>query len=205
MMRGSLLAGARRRFSGAPFSDDFTGGSIDTTKWPNITGAPTQTGGRLRIIPTTAYPQVVSGPVFDMTTDQVWVEVPTIPNQGNGTNKARFLLFSNPSGASNVYFQIEYNGSAWILFMHGNGTITSVSGSSTINPYVNATHRFLRFTMTGGNLLYETSADNVTWTTRRTIVAPAWLTAGLVYACLQAFYTGTEPSPGYAEFDNFRI
>lgn len=198
------IAGARRRaatVTAPPMTDDFAG-TFSTVKWPGSSGSTVNTAGRLRITTTTSFPQAASGFIFNLNQYPIWVEVPTLPNVGNGGTKVRVLL--EDAAFNSVYFTIERSGAAWAFFIWGSPTLTAVSGSAT-PAYDSTNHRWLRFRIAGANLVFEASPNNSTWTALRTVVAPTWLTTGLVRATLQSYYTGTEPTPGFAEFDNFNL
>lgn len=195
----------RHRTSGPvtpPMTDDFTG-TFSTTKWPNFSGSVSNVSGRLRIVPTTGFPQAASGQIFNLNSYPVWVQVPTIPAIGNGGIRTMFIL-SDAAYTNQVYFQLEGSGTSRDIFLWGSPAPTGVSGNAAPT-YDAVNHVWWRFRIVGANLLYETSPDDVTWTAQRTVVAPSFLTSTLVRATLQCYFTGTEPSPGFAEFDNFNL
>lgn len=179
-----------------PVIDTFDGPTVDGTKWPAAAGTTSIVAGRLRVVTTASFPGRSTGTVLDLNSYPVWVEIPTLPNIGNGGTKVRFLL---ENGANAIFMAIENN--PRIIWTQGTG-ITSALGTGS---YSATNHRWLRFRISGANLLFEASPDGLTWTTLRTVAAPAWLTSGLVRATLQTYFTGTEPAPGFAEFDNFNV
>lgn len=204
-MTAGTVAGSGRRRGGAtgpPMTDTFAG-TFDTTKWPNSAGSVSNVSGRLRIIPTTAFPQAASADIFDLKSYPISVQVPTIPAIGNGGIKTKFIL-SDSTFANQVYFQLEGSGTSRDIFLHGTPAPTNVSGSNA-PAYDAVAHQYWRFRISGANLLYEASPDDAAWTTLRTVVTPTWLTTTLARAILQTYFTGTEPTPGFAEFDNFNV
>lgn len=179
-----------------PYSDTFPGPSIDSTKWPTVTGSPTPTivSGRLRTAPASG--EVDSGAVYDLTKYRVYIQIPTLPTDTAGTMKTRFWVAD--SGYSNI-IQYDIEGNPKILWSQGNGITPA-----TVATYNATSHQWVGLQVVSGNLLFQGSPDGVTWTTYRTVAAPAWLTSSLVRVMLGCFETGTTQAAGqYAEYDNF--
>lgn len=192
---------ARRRPTTPPFTDTFTAATLNTTNWPNSYGTYSIVSGRLRITPNTSYPQVASGDVFNLNEYPVWVNVPTIAGPGNGSIHTRFFI-SDSVYVNICSFSFEGSSGSQIIYMQGT---TGPTGSAvTYNP---TNHQWLRFRISAGNLLWEAAPDDTTWTTLKTLslTNETWLNTTAARVVLQSYYTGTEPSPGYAEFDNFCV
>lgn len=182
-------------------SDNFNAASFDTAKWSNVTNA-SHVSGRLRVTPVAeGVGQPATAAVNNLTQAPIWVELPTLP-VADPQHSVQFMLFSSDYANS---ASITVGGSPRSIYSFATGG--DAGGFMVAAGSYNATtHRWLRFVISAGNLLYQTSADGITWTTQRTVTAPAWMTAAPVRASLQAkLGTSTNPSPGYAEFDNFNI
>lgn len=177
----------------AKITDDFSG---TLAKWNGSTYGVDIVSGRLRIPCSNSYPQaaIAASPGQDLTAYPLSVQMPTTPAAGTGTTQTHFNL---SNGSNGVHFNL--NGAPLNFSMGGSGLATSwLTYSATA-------HQWLRFRLSGGNLLWETSPDDATWTVRKTVTAPSWITSAPVGVTLDSSYYGTETTPGYAEFDNFNL
>lgn len=160
-------------------------------RWPSSSAGLTTVSGRLRLPCTNAYPTAATAYLLDIRQYAVHIEVATVPAAGNGSTQTIVQL---NNGTQQAGFVIS---AAATLHMETTGQ------STTSLVYSNTTHRWLRLLIAGGNLLWQTSPDTTTWTTRRTLAAPAWMLSGGLRMYLSSGYYGTETAPGNAEFDNF--
>jgi len=176
-----------------PFTDNFSS-SFNYGNWSgNSFGSLVDVAGRLRMTTTGSYASAKTQANYDLTLYPVSVQIPTIPAPGNGSTQT-FLQITG--GSSSADFLIQGNPS--VLFMQ----ITGASDTSV--PYNSTSHQWMRLRLLNGNLLWETSADDTSWTVQRSYAAPAWVMSSLVVS-LNTGYWGSETSPGYAEFDNFDL
>jgi len=197
-VRGGVIASSQRRgaiITNPPISDTFST-TFSTTNWAGNSYGVSTVSGRLRIPCTSSYPQAETAAVFDINLYALWIELPTVPVAGNGTTQTHFAI-ENSGRSSLASFNLS--GAPLSIAMQ-------LTGSSTTFLTYNATnHRWLRFRLLSGNLLWEVSPDKITWTQIRTIAAPAWATAGSLRVLVDSSYYGTETAPGNAEFDNFNV
>lgn len=198
MISPGVIAGSRRRtvvVVGPPVTDTFTSATLDTaSKWKGATYGVSVVSGRARIPCSNTFPQMSTGAVFDLTKYDVWLQMPTVPSPGNGTKQTQFLI---KSGSNNAMFNIT--GSTL-------GIALTLTGQANTSVTYNATnHQWLRFRVSGGNLLWQSSPDDVTWTTLRSFAAPTWVTGGLVEVVITSSYYGSETEGTYAEIDNFCV
>src|SRR5690606_32997647 len=56
-----------------------------------------------------------------------------------------------------------------------------------------------------GQVLWDTSPDGITWTNRRTITTPAWVTTGIDTVALDMSAHRDVGTADYAEYDNFNV
>lgn len=197
-MSAGVVAGSRRRtvvVTTPPVVDTFTSATLDTTsKWKGTTYGVSVVAGRLRVPCSNTFPQASTGAAFNLNLYDVWVQMPTVPSPGTGTKQTQFLIKSGSNSAS-------FNLTGATL-----GIAFTLTGQANTSVTYNATnHQWLRFRVSGGNLLWQSSPDNVTWTTLRSFAAPAWVTAGLLEVVLTSSYYGTEVEGTFAEFDNFCV
>lgn len=184
----------RPSLGGTPFTDAFVT-LDDAVKWPVSFGStyPTVVSGRIRIACAADYPQIGSAARFDLNVTPIWVQVPTIPAIGTGTRQIQFVITGT---GGNAQFQIQWGSPS--VFMFGTG----ITGTTNVT-YSSSSHQWLRFSLNGGNLLFEASPDDINWSTLRGVPAPAW-TNTLLSVQLNAGFYGTEVA-SFAEFDNFRL
>ena len=166
----SAINGVTASFGGgAPsFSDDFNDNSFDTGKWSPSMGTGfsfAETNSQLEISTTTSGDG--AGIVFSLSTYSIadksvtW-ELPTAPLNGVDTTVRVFCIVIN---GSNHYVGFELENTT-INFRYNDGT-----NNDTSLTYNSTDHRWLRLVHSTGsnNMLWMTSPDGSTWTTRRTV------------------------------------
>ncbi|MGA9997905.1 MAG: Ig-like domain-containing protein [Pyrinomonadaceae bacterium] len=187
--------------------DDFNDNTRDVAKWvilnaPSVVNVAEQ-NQQLEISPTidtAAYSGYSMASAIDLTNAEASVELvqPTAP-----VGSAQTLFGIWGSGAwgyggflicadgSNIYFQLNVNG---------------VITQNHLIPYDPTQHQYLRIRhdVVTDNIVWETSADEITWTSQFTIARPFPITA--MWPVLYAGKWGNEVNqPGTAIFDNFRV
>lgn len=180
-------------------TDNFNDNSVDTGKWPsnfNFGGNTlTEAGGEGRIALSGGSPgysaYYTGANVYDLTGSYAALKAVVVPSNStqaqayiklalNGTN---YIAFGKQAG--NIYFQRQLAG----------------VDSTTTLAYNSTDHRWWRIRESGGNILWDTSPDGLTWTNRRSL-APGFaitsLTAEVGAGCWQV-----ETAPGSFNFDDF--
>lgn len=177
----------------AGLSDTFA--TADTTKWNGFGASVTVAGGQLQITPTVSgsYQAVGANATVNLTGHAVQVEVPQTLNLGNGSTET-LLEFMAPDFSNR--FVMGRSGSSLIFRVSTGG-----AASDTTTTYNAVSHRWWRIRESTGTVVFETSPDASTWTTRRTAAHTLTTTSG-GYVRLEAGFYGTEPAPGTAVFDN---
>lgn len=173
--------------------DDFDDNSIDAAKWDTTAGV-SETGGKLRFVPTSSFPEAKSDNTYSLVGSSLLAETATVPTFTTGTVSWYAIAWV----ASNTFVGFHWE----------NGTLymeEQISGvqSRTSVAFNAVTHRWVRVREASGTIYWDTSPDGVTWTTLRT------KTAGRVWddirALLTSGFTGSEPTPGMWEVSNFNI
>jgi hypothetical protein len=195
-------------FSGADglFTAAFTGltdtftSSIDA-KWTS-TGSVTATGGRARMPCTTTLATLYTATPYEIQGAQVAFQVPTLPGVGGGSGAAFSAYLSAGPTVSTTNLEINYQPGTGNLVFRSN--IGGADASPTTIAYNSTSHQWWRFRESGGSILMETSPDNSSWTTQRTVTVNAqWMRLGTLI-----FYAECQRSSGtndFAELDNFNI
>lgn len=187
---------------GVPFSaltDAFADGTVDPVKWPDSydPGGYSETGGRARIACNTGYNAFSSAAAYRLRESSVHARM-WPPADGGATAEAwaQILVQTTTLGTDAI---AEVNAAT------GNLVLASRVGYSdagqvtlTYNP---TDHAWLRIRETGGQLLWDTSPDGVTWTNRRTETSPAWVGDTDLQVQLIAHRDGGVDD--VAEFDSF--
>ncbi|MFD7709467.1 hypothetical protein [Streptomyces sp. NPDC059786] len=158
----------------AQLGDDFGDGRIDPALWPVATGSPVETGGRLRI-------PLAPGVDTNFTTARVWklagstltVKLAAVPAVNGSSNVAASMWVTSTTSGTRLGWR--YDALTGVL------AAMSQVGFSDATPtnltYSATDHAWLRVRETSGTVYWETSSDGITWTVRRTLATPAWITS----------------------------
>ncbi|NUP38171.1 MAG: hypothetical protein HOY76_14440, partial [Streptomyces sp.] len=170
--------------------DQFGGAALNTVVWNNSSPSPDVTLDaaldRVKIACTAAYPSLGSSGPFDFTGDLagngIFARV-SPPEIGNGSTQ---FLMRVQVDANNQATLIRDGGGALNAQVINAGVTTTVA-VGTYEPY---SHAWWRLRETGGNVLFDTAPDGVTWTTRATI-AHTWAVTAVSVVFISGFF-GTE-------------
>ena len=181
-------------------ADDFNDNSLHPLMWatPDQTSPTTvaEQNGRVEVTlqPNVAgYNSLGMAGDFDFRDKTLQVEVQT----------------ASQAGWVETYFQLYYDSSNYVLVDTGAGSFTCdswVNGvrDRTLLNWDGSRYWRFRHDSNANTISFETSADNVTWATRKTVAAAYPLHA--VRAAMGAGAWGTgNGAPGFAAFDNFRL
>lgn len=180
-------------------TDNFDDGSIDTGKWPgnyNLGGNTlTETGGEARVTldgTNIGYSSFV-GSTYDLTGSFALLKATTVPNDATDAE---------------AYMNLVLNGSNYLsISKYGTtlGFLRRLAGvnSTTTTTYNSTNHLWWRIRESGGNILWDTSADGLTWTNQKSL-APGFAITALEIEVGAGCYQ-VETSPGSFYFDDFNI
>lgn len=121
------------------------------------------------------------GITYDLTGSYAFAKI-VIPPTGTGTRVTRLVC---GDGGSNS-LDIRVTGTSLSCVKNVAGTITQ----QAVGTYNSTTHAFWRVRESGGNALFDTSTDGLTWTNRWTTAKGINVTA--LYGYIECSYTGTE-------------
>ena len=184
--------------------DTFTDGVVNTVKWPSnyntgAGGLPIETGGRARVVCDTGYSAFTSDNTYTLADSHAWVQM-FPPSAGGAASEAwAQLLITSSTGGTDVIFEVNAV----------TGLLTMAVRVGYFDPgavqiaYDPAAHRWLRIGEAGGSLVWSTSSDGLTWTSRRTTAAPAWVSATDLE--IQLITHRDSGTADYAEFDDFNV
>ncbi|MFE9735460.1 hypothetical protein ACFYO9_33955 [Streptomyces sp. NPDC005863] len=168
--------------------------------WGNAYGGVTETGGRARI-PCIAgqYAGYQTAKTWTLAGSSAYLQVPLAAAANGGTVEVQtvFSIITTTAG-TNLAFNINTVAGT----MRCESNVAYFDGAATSLTYNATTHAWLRIRETGGNVLWDTSTDGSSWTNRRTLATPAWVTAATDTCALDLWSYRNNGTTNYAEFDN---
>lgn len=154
--------------------DTFDDGVINTTLWSQDYGTVIETGGRARLTCDTGYSALQTAATFSF--DYVYAQL--FPPALNSAASECYIDFRMNAGSQPGGTDLGVH----VNQVTGNIEFISRSGyfdpSPTVITYDPVQHSWVRFLRSSTDVLYQTSPDAFTWTTRRTLAMPAWLSGG---------------------------
>lgn len=178
--------------------DNFNDNEIGPN-WGDSYGGVTETGGQARVpLLAGAYAGYQTGRAWTFAGATVYLKLVTRPVASTGTDvSANFLITSNVDGTS---LGFKYNAVTNMLRMQSNTAY--FDGAALEIAYNATTHLWLRLREDGTNVYWDTSPDGTTWTNRRTLATPAWVTAAVNTCALDLFCYRDAGATDYAAYDN---
>ncbi|MGW7053117.1 hypothetical protein [Streptomyces sp. NPDC054887] len=178
--------------------DDFNDGVLNAAIWSASYGPVDETAGRARIPCDTGYSGLKSGFEYTLTSNGISLQLIAPTPSGAATAAASVLVLS-ATGGTDAGFIVDPAQSAVGLYVR-----EGYSDPGAVFLTFSATdHAWLRFRETAGSLYWDTSADGITWTNRRTATTPAWAAeTGLAFLVEGHRDAGTAD---FVEVDNVNV
>jgi chitosanase len=185
-------------------ADNFDDNTINATLWPDSYGNPavTETGGRARVPCGPDYCAYKSGSVYTLAGSAAFVRVYAPEVSGAVGEAYASLQLASAAAPAGTSLSININTATGLIRFNSN---TSYWDNDAVVLTYNATdHAWLRIREGSGTLYWETSNNGITWTSRRTLTTPAWVTSAAdVSVSLESHRdAGTL---NFAEFDNLNV
>ena len=199
--RGVITTSAAVAVTTPAFFDDFNDNSLNTSKWtvltPSSPAVVSEQGQQLRItLPanTATYNGIGSNATFDIRGGTVQVEQVQAVSQAGWVED--HLIIENDA---NNYYLLHTGAGSTVLRSMVNGV-----NDQLIIPYDPIAHHYwrLRHQLASNSVVFETSADGITWTTRKTVAAGFALTAVKFKLIAGAYGTGNS-NPGASIYNTF--
>ncbi|MET8080011.1 hypothetical protein [Streptomyces sp. NPDC005303] len=158
--------------------------SVIAPDWGNAYGGVTESGGK-------AHVPCVAGSYAGYQTSYTWtmagaaffVKVVTAPAASTATEAYCAVMVNAPGINDNTGPTFGYRCGFTINAVTGMLRMQSDTGyfdaGAVEIAYSPVTHAFLRLREDGTNVYWDTSPDGTTWTNRRTLATPAWITASV--------------------------
>jgi hypothetical protein len=179
--------------------DNFNLGTLGP-EWGNSYGGTAVVGGRARVPCTTGYAGCQTAYAWTLAGSNFYVQVPTTPSATGAAAEAYCaVMVQGGTEGTRVGFSInKVTGLLRLVSEVGYWDDTAVEIT-----YNAVTHLWLRMREDGTNLYWDTSPDGTTWTNRRTLATPAWITAAVDICALDMSAHRDAGTADYAEFDLF--
>lgn len=163
--------------------DNFNDGIIGPD-WGNAYGGASESGG-LAHVPCVAgsYAGYQTSYTWTMAGASFYVAVTSVPAASTAT-EAYTSLFVNAPGIGDNTDPLYGTRIGFVInTVTGQLKFSSETGyfdaSATTVTYNATTHKFLRLREDGTNVYWDTSPDGTTWTNRRTLATPGWVSASV--------------------------
>jgi hypothetical protein len=167
-------------------------------EWGNSYGGTAVVAGRARVPCTTGYAGCQTAYAWTLAGATLYVQVPTTPSATGATVEAyAAVMVQGTVEGTRVGFSIN-KVSGMLRMVSETGYWDDNAVEVTYNA---TTHLFLRLREDGTNLYWDTSPDGTTWTNRRTLATPAWITADVDACALDMSSHRDAGTADYAEFD----
>jgi hypothetical protein len=177
--------------------------TADTTKW--IFGADASVAnGRVTCTTTTGYTGVLNsvGRYNLIGTQATMRVVQVAPDAADGSTDQAFLTLTlDPANSNDHALTFDLYGGFLHFFSVVAGNFTDVG---TAVPYDPVAHRWWRFSQPGLQVLWQTSPDGVTWTTRAAWT-PTFDTSGVYVSLGTGNWNNLPGTLGAAVFDSFNV
>lgn len=165
-------------------TDTFDTGLDKAVKWSLSSAGTVWDAANKRVqVPCTKPTSSILAPgvTYDLTGSYVFAKI-VIPPTGTGTRVTRLIV---GDGGTNS-LDIRVTGTALSAVKSVAGVVTQ----QAIGTYNATTHAFWRVRESGGNALFDTSTNGLTWTNHWTTAKGINVTA--LYPFVESYYTGTE-------------
>ncbi|MGW2223802.1 hypothetical protein [Streptomyces formicae] len=178
------------------FNDNIIG-----PNWGNSYGGVSETGGKARV-------PCVAGVFAGYQTAKDWtlagssafVQLP-LAAAANGASTEAQTAFNIIQATAGTYLAININTVAGTIRFENNVGYTD--GAAVSLTYSAATHAWLRIRESGGTVFWDTSTDGSTWTNRRSIATPAWVTSSVNAVAVELLSWRNNGTTNFSEWDNF--
>lgn len=178
--------------------DNFNDNEIGPN-WGDSYGGVEETGGQARVpLVADTYAGYQTGRAWTLAGATVYLKIVTLPAVSTGTDVGvHFMVTSSVDGTA-IGFKI--NIVTGMLRMQSN--VDYFDAGAVEITYSAVAHLWLRLREDGTNVYWDTSPDGSTWTNRRTLATPAWVTAAIDTCALDLFCYRDAGTTDFAAYDN---
>lgn len=179
-------------------TDNFNDGVIGPN-WGDSYGGVTETGGQARVpLAAGAYAGYQTGRAWTLAGASIYLKTPVLPAASTGTDVGVHFMITSAVEGTGIGFKI--NRVTGKLRMQSN---TDYYDADAVEITYDATnHLWLRLREDGTNVYWDTSPNGSTWTNRRTLATPAWITAAVDTCAVDLFCYRDAGVTDFATYDN---
>lgn len=173
--------------------------NVISANWGDSYGGVTETGGQARVpLAAGAYAGYQTGRAWTLAGASIYLKTPVLPAASTGTDVGvHFMVTSSVDGTA-IGFKINRVTSK--LRMQSN--VDYFDAAAVEITYDATNHLWLRLREDGTNVYWDTSPNGSTWTNRRTLATPAWITAAVDTCAVDLFCYRDAGTTDYAAYDN---
>jgi hypothetical protein len=186
--------------------DNFNDGVIGAN-WGNSYGGVTETGGRARVPCTTGFAGYQTAYSWTLAGASFYVAVLTAPAASTATEAYASVFVNAPGIGDTTGPQYGYRIGFLINTVTGQlrckNDVSYADAASVDITYDPVAHKFLRLREDGTSVYWDTSPDGTTWTNRRTLATPAWVTSSVDTCAIDLSAHRDAGTGDYAEYDLF--
>ena len=157
--------------------DNFNDGTIGPN-WGNSYGGVTESGGKAHVPCGTGYAGYQTAYSWTLAAATMYVAVTTVPAASTAT-EAYASVFVNAVDIGTTGIRIGFVINTVTGLLKFSSETGYYDPTATTVTYSAVDHKFLRLREDGTNVYWDTSPDGSTWTNRRTLATPAWVTASV--------------------------
>ncbi|WP_416476920.1 hypothetical protein [Streptomyces sp. LKA04] len=181
----------------ATLVDDFDDNTVNGSIWTASYGTYSETGGRARVACAADYSAYSSAAAYTLAGSSIYVRI--YPPAAGGAATTAYGQLSLLSTTAGTELGAQVNAVSGKLRCQSN--VDYWDAAAVEVTYDSTAHAYVRISEAGGTVTWATSPDGSTWTTRRTLATPAWVTAATtVQVRLEAHRDSGVAD--VAEFDN---
>jgi hypothetical protein len=153
--------------------DNFNDGTIGPD-WGNSYGGAYESGGLAHVPCTTGFAGLQTAYSWTFAGASIFVKVVSVPAASTATEAYCGVLVNSGTDGTRIGFTIKLGST-----LRMQNDVGYFDASAVEVPYDPVAHAFLRLREDGTNVYWDTSPDGSTWTNRRTLASPAWITTAI--------------------------
>jgi hypothetical protein len=174
--------------------------SVIAPDWGNSYGGVSESGGKAHVPCGTGYAGYQTAYSWTLAGASFFVAVTTVPAASTATEAYASVFVNHPDIATNGT-RIGYVINTVSGQLRCKNDVGYFDAGAVDLTYSAVDHKFLRIREDGTNVYWDTSPDGTTWTNRRTLATPAWITTSVDTCALDLSAHRDAGTPDEAQYD----